>query len=283
MGNGLMGHLRMRRSRPGHPTTTRDLSTVRAVRRRVAHGQTEPAPRTSPAPGGGARRADRPPRAADAVPCREQAWSGSILPAPGNAAASRLTLLAPVVAGARGRYGSSASGVRRRACSPAATRLALLPRGVRRRTSPGSRPDVRQVLPRCRAAPRRGPPRSRWTRWSSTSGHYTVVVRGETPPVVLGPGAGEEPSDPTKWARWAGTIEHEIVTGIGPRTSTAATSRRTTDGDRDPRDPRDQRGRARRERGLAGTRTGARLRVAVIGGGRSCEHDVSLATADVDQ
>lgn len=33
------------------------------------------------------------------------------------------------------------------------------------------------------------------------------------------------------------------------------------------------------ESGLAGTRTGARLRVAVIGGGRSCEHDVSLATA----
>jgi alanine racemase len=33
---------------------------------------------------------------------------------------------------------------------------------------------------------------------------------------VFGPGDGGEPT-PADWARWAGTIPHEIVTGIGPR------------------------------------------------------------------
>jgi len=34
--------------------------------------------------------------------------------------------------------------------------------------------------------------------------------------VVFGPGAGGEPTV-ADWARWAGTVPHEIVTGIGPR------------------------------------------------------------------
>jgi alanine racemase len=33
---------------------------------------------------------------------------------------------------------------------------------------------------------------------------------------VFGPGEGGEPTT-AEWARWAGTLEHEIVTGLGPR------------------------------------------------------------------
>lgn len=38
---------------------------------------------------------------------------------------------------------------------------------------------------------------------------------------VFGPGDDGEPT-PADWARWAGTVPHEIVTGIGPRVSRAA-------------------------------------------------------------
>jgi alanine racemase len=41
-------------------------------------------------------------------------------------------------------------------------------------------------------------------------------VHAGDPVTVLGPGAWGEPTV-ADWARWAGTIEHEIVTGIGPR------------------------------------------------------------------
>ncbi|NHC44487.1 alanine racemase [Motilibacter aurantiacus] len=41
------------------------------------------------------------------------------------------------------------------------------------------------------------------------------VALGETA-TVFGPGASGEPTT-ADWARWAGTLEHEIVTGIGPR------------------------------------------------------------------
>jgi alanine racemase len=50
----------------------------------------------------------------------------------------------------------------------------------------------------------------------------TVVDLGDDPvepgaeAVVFGPGAEGEPTV-DDWARWAGTIPHEIVTGIGPR------------------------------------------------------------------
>jgi alanine racemase len=52
----------------------------------------------------------------------------------------------------------------------------------------------------------------------------TVVDVGDEPvvpgaeAVVFGPGAHGEPTV-DDWARWAGTIPHEIVTGIGPRVS----------------------------------------------------------------
>ncbi|WP_223165715.1 alanine racemase C-terminal domain-containing protein [Lentzea indica] len=42
-----------------------------------------------------------------------------------------------------------------------------------------------------------------------------VVVPGDEA-VVFGPGDDGEPTV-EEWARWAGTIPHEIVTGIGAR------------------------------------------------------------------
>lgn len=75
----------------------------------------------------------------------------------------------------------------------------------------------------------------------AASGHAEVLVRGRRRPVVgrismdqlvvdlggdpvqpgevvtvFGPGTAGEPTV-ADWARWAGTIEHEVVTGIGPR------------------------------------------------------------------
>jgi alanine racemase len=50
----------------------------------------------------------------------------------------------------------------------------------------------------------------------------TVVDMGDEPvepgaeAVVFGPGDDDEPTV-DDWARWAGTIPHEIVTGIGHR------------------------------------------------------------------
>ncbi|HEX5997761.1 MAG TPA: alanine racemase C-terminal domain-containing protein [Jiangellales bacterium] len=41
---------------------------------------------------------------------------------------------------------------------------------------------------------------------------------------VFGPGHTGEPTT-AEWARWAGTVEHEIVTGLGPRLRRVATSR----------------------------------------------------------
>jgi alanine racemase len=37
---------------------------------------------------------------------------------------------------------------------------------------------------------------------------------------LFGPGDDGEPT-PADWARWAGTVPHEIVTGIGPRVTRA--------------------------------------------------------------
>ena len=66
-----------------------------------------------------------------------------------------------------------------------------------------------------------------------------------TSATVFGPDGGATPTI-QDWARWAGTIPHTIVTGIGPRVTQ---ERRMT------------------------------RRVVVIGGGENAEHDVSLATA----
>jgi alanine racemase len=121
-----------------------------------------------------------------------------------------LTLTAPVVAVRQVRAGSPV-GYGHSWTAPAKTTLGLLPAGYA------------DGLPR------------------AASGHAEVMVRGRRCPVagllsmdqtvidlrgqqvhpgeiatVFGPGASGEPTV-ADWAAWAGTIEHEIVTGIGAR------------------------------------------------------------------
>lgn len=121
-----------------------------------------------------------------------------------------LTLTAPVVAVRRVRAGSPV-GYGHGWVAPADTTLGLLPVGYA------------DGLPR------------------AASGHAEVMVRGQRCPVaglismdqtvidlrslqippgevatVFGPGTSGEPTV-AEWAAWAGTIEHEIVTGIGAR------------------------------------------------------------------
>jgi alanine racemase len=121
-----------------------------------------------------------------------------------------LTLTVPVVAVRRVRAGSPV-GYGHCWAAPADTTLGLLPAGYA------------DGLPR------------------AASGHAEVMVRGQRCPVagvismdqtvidlrsqrihpgeaatVFGPGSSGEPTV-ADWAAWAGTIEHEIVTGIGAR------------------------------------------------------------------
>jgi alanine racemase len=121
-----------------------------------------------------------------------------------------LTLTAPVVAVRRVRAGSPV-GYGHSWTAPADTTLGLLPAGYA------------DGLPR------------------AASGHAEVMVRGRRCPVaglismdqtvidlrsqqihpgeiatVFGPGTSGEPTV-ADWAAWAGTIEHEIVTGVGAR------------------------------------------------------------------
>ena len=120
-----------------------------------------------------------------------------------------MTLTAPVV-GVREVPAGTSVGYGH-ACASRRTRLALLPVGYA------------DGVPRARVRPRRAcccadvdarwSGWCRWTRWSSTSA--TAVRLGDIA-TVFGPG---RPGEPTvaEWAGWAGTIEHEIVTGIGAR------------------------------------------------------------------
>jgi alanine racemase len=128
-----------------------------------------------------------------------------------------LTLTAPVVAVRRVRAGSPV-GYGHSWTAPADTTLGLLPAGYA------------DGLPR------------------AASGHAEVMVRGRRCPVaglismdqavidlrsqqvypgeiatVFGPGTSGEPTV-ADWAAWAGTIEHEIVTGIGARVRRQVTS-----------------------------------------------------------
>jgi alanine racemase len=131
-----------------------------------------------------------------------------------------LTLTAPVVAVRRVRAGSPV-GYGHSWIAPADTALGLLPVGYA------------DGLPR------------------AASGHAEVMVRGrrcpvaglismdqtvidlrsqQIPPgevaVVFGPGSSGEPTV-ADWSGWAGTIEHEIVTGIGARVRRQVTGARS--------------------------------------------------------
>jgi alanine racemase len=142
--------------------------------------------------------------------CRIGAGLAGIDPSGTTRLHPALTLTAPVVAVRRVRAGS-AVGYGHSWAAPADTTLGLLPVGYA------------DGLPR------------------AASGHAEVMVRGHRCPVaglismdqtvidlrseqihpgevavVFGPGTSGEPTV-ADWAAWAGTIEHEIVTGIGAR------------------------------------------------------------------
>jgi alanine racemase len=121
-----------------------------------------------------------------------------------------LTLTAPIVAVRPVRAGR-AVGYGHSWTAPAGTTLGLLPVGYADglpRAASG-RAEVLVRGRRCRVA-------------GLISMDQTVVDLGGQPAgpgevaTVFGPGAAGEPTV-ADWARWAGTIEHEIVTGLGGR------------------------------------------------------------------
>ncbi len=121
-----------------------------------------------------------------------------------------LTLTAPVVTVRRVRPGTLV-GYGHAWTTPTATHLALLPLGYADGL-PRAASGRAEVLVRGRRRPVVG----------AISMDQLVVDLGPDPvppgePVtVFGPGDAGEPTV-ADWADWAGTIEHEIVTGIGPR------------------------------------------------------------------
>lgn len=141
-------------------------------------------------------------------------------PSGSTALRTAMTLTAPVVAvreipaGARVGYGHAHT-------SRGATRLALLPAGYADGI-PRSASGRGEVLLNGRRRPLAG----------LVSMDQTVIDIGDSPvrpgdtAVIFGTGEAGEPT-PEDWARWAGTIPHEIVTGIGGRV------RRTTDQEED--------------------------------------------------
>jgi alanine racemase len=121
-----------------------------------------------------------------------------------------LTLTAPVVAVRRVRAGSPV-GYGHSWAAPADTTLGLLPVGYADglpRAASGHA-EVMMLGHRCPVA-------------GLISMDQTVIdlrsqqIHPGEAAVVFGPGSSGEPTV-ADWAAWAGTIEHEIVTGIGAR------------------------------------------------------------------
>ena len=121
-----------------------------------------------------------------------------------------MTLTAPVVSVRRVRAGTAVGyGHTWRALR--ATTLALLPLGYADGL-PRAASGRAEVLLRGRRRPVVG----------RISMDQVVVDVGDEPvrpgetATLIGPGDGGEPT-PADWADWAGTLPHEVVTGIGPR------------------------------------------------------------------
>jgi len=138
-----------------------------------------------------------------------------------------LTLTAPVVTVRRVRAGTPV-GYGHTWSADRSTHLALLPLGYADGL-PLSASNRAQVLVRGRRCPVVG--RISMDQVVVDVGPDPVEV-GD-PVVVFGPGTAGEPTV-REWAEWAGTIEHEIVTGIGPRVrrTVAAQRLRAVGGDR---------------------------------------------------
>ena len=121
-----------------------------------------------------------------------------------------LTLTAPVVTVRRVRAGTPV-GYGHTWSADRSTHLALLPLGYADGL-PLSASNRAEVLVRGRRCPVVG--RISMDQLVVDVGPDPVDVGEQV--VVFGPGAAGEPTV-REWADWAGTIEHEIVTGIGPR------------------------------------------------------------------
>ena len=121
-----------------------------------------------------------------------------------------LTLTAPVVAVRRVRAGSPV-GYGHSWAAPADTNLGLLPVGYADGL-PRAASGQAEIMVRGRRCPVAG----------LISMDQTVIdlrsqqVHPGEIATVFGPGTSGEPTV-ADWAAWAGTIEHEIVTGIGAR------------------------------------------------------------------
>ena len=129
---------------------------------------------------------------------------------PGGVLQPALTLTAPVVTVRRVRAGTPV-GYGHTWSADRSTHLALLPVGYADGL-PLSASNRAEVLVRGRRCPVVG--RISMDQLVVDVGPQPVEV-GESV-VVFGPGGAGEPTV-REWADWAGTIEHEIVTGIGPR------------------------------------------------------------------
>lgn len=218
---GVMSHL-ARADEPGHRDTARQVMLFRNALRvarhrglapRVAHLGATAAALTDPSTHFGMVRIGAGLYGIDpshTVPARGAVGEG------GTALRGAMTLTAPVVAvrevnaGTGVGYGLGYRPERR-------TRLALLPLGyadgIPRRLSPDA-----CVLLRGRRVPVAGT--VSMDQLVIDVGDAGVVV-GETA-TVFGPGNDGEPTL-REWADWAGTIEHEIVTRVGPRVAREAT------------------------------------------------------------
>jgi alanine racemase len=142
--------------------------------------------------------------------CRIGAGLAGIDPSRTTRLHPALTLTAPVVAVRRVRAGSPV-GYGHSWAAPADTNLGLLPVGYADGL-PRAASGQAEIMVRGRRYPVAGLISMDQTVIDLRSQH---VHPGEIA-TVFGPGTSGEPTV-ADWAAWAGTIEHEIVTGIGAR------------------------------------------------------------------
>jgi len=213
---GVMGHL-ARADRPGDPSNalgrTRfawgvEVARTAGLRPAQRHLAATAAALTDPL--------------AHHTMCRVGAGLVGIDPSGTTRLRPAMTLTAPVVS-VRGVRAGTGVGYGHTHVTDRATQLALLPLGYADGL-PRSASNLAEVWirgRRCRVVGR-------------ISMDQTVVDLGPEPVLpgetatVFGPGDAGEPTA-ADWARWSGTIEHEIVTGIGARVhrSVAGTSLRS--------------------------------------------------------
>jgi alanine racemase len=201
---GVMSHLAVA-DEPGHPETRRQvmlfrnavrIARARGLDPRLAHLAATAGALTDPSTRFGMVRIGAGLYGID--PSRTTELRGA------------MTLAAPVVSVREANAGSGV-GYGLRYTTPRRTRLALLPLGYADGIPRAVSPDAR-VLLRGRRVPIAG----------TVSMDQIVIDAGDAGiepgeiVTVFGPGDDGEPTL-REWADWTGTIEHELVTRIGPR------------------------------------------------------------------